>query len=107
MKCVVTGGAGFIGSHLAHALCDLGHDVRVVDDLSTGSLENLAWRRSGHCLEFIETDIADSVAIEGILRGSDWIFHLAAQPSVALSMSDPWRTHRINLDATLHLLVGA
>jgi UDP-glucose 4-epimerase len=101
MKVLVTGGAGFIGSHLAESLLAAGDRVRVLDDLSTGRLENLP----GHeALEFIEGDIRDAGLADRCAAGMDAIVHLAAVASVQASMEDPVRTHQVNFDGTLNLL---
>lgn len=101
MKLLVTGGAGFIGSHLVERLLATGDRVRVVDDLSTGKRENLV----GHeALEFIEGDIRDAGLIDRCTKGVDAVAHLAAVASVQASMDDPVRTHQVNFDGTLNLL---
>jgi nucleoside-diphosphate-sugar epimerase len=101
---LVTGGAGFIGSHLAEALVRRGHRVRVVDNLATGKRSNLDHVPG---VEFIEGDLADiDVARRGV-TGMDYVLHQAAIPSVPRSVSDPIRSHRANLDATLNVLVSA
>ena len=96
---VVTGGAGFIGSHLADALLAAGHQVRVLDDLSTGKRENLA---PGSTL--IEADICDTDALADALDGADGCFHLAAIASVARANEDWAGTHRVNLTGTISVL---
>ncbi len=107
MKALITGGAGFIGSHIAETLCRRGDQVVVVDDLSFGALANLAWRRPGDALEFIQGDCSDPVVIERALPGCDWVFHQAAVASVPLSVAKPVETNRINLTATLALLAAS
>jgi UDP-glucose 4-epimerase len=101
---LVTGGAGFIGSHVVDALVAAGHAVRVVDDLSTGRRENLAQQPR---VEFRVADLArPGVADESVL-GIDQVIHLAAIPSVPRSVSDPVASHRANVDATLLVLTAA
>jgi UDP-glucose 4-epimerase len=107
MKALITGGAGFIGSHLAEALCRRGLRVVIVDDLSFGSLGNLAWPRPTDDVEFIQADVGDARLIAPALAGCDWVFHHAAVASVPLSVAQPVGTHRINLTATLELLAAA
>jgi len=107
LRALVTGGAGFIGSHLAEALCRRGDKVVVVDDLSSGTLDNLAWRASGDDLEFVQGDAGDDVLLNQLLKGCDCIFHLAAMPSVQQSIIAPLESNRRNLDITLQLLVAA
>src|SRR2546421_5683855 len=107
MKALVTGGAGFIGSHLAEALCRRGDTVVVIDDLSSGRLENLAWCAPGDELEFVEGDAGDAVLLKQLLNDCDCIFHLAAMPSVQQSINDPLESNRRNLETTLRLFVAA
>lgn len=101
MKLLVTGGAGFIGSHLVERLLAAGDRVRVVDDLSTGKRDNLPRHEA---LEFIEGDIRDAGLIDRCAKGMDAVVHLAAIASVQASMDDPVRTHQVNFDGTLNLL---
>jgi nucleoside-diphosphate-sugar epimerase len=107
MKALVTGGAGFIGSHLAEALCRRGARVVVLDNLSLGKASNLDWRRNGDAVEFIEGDAGDEQLVQKIIAGCDWVFHEAAMPSVPRSVAEPVKTNTQNLDATLRLLVLA
>jgi UDP-glucose 4-epimerase len=99
---LVTGGAGFIGSHLARRLVADGAAVRVVDNLSTGNLARLEDVNSS--IEFIEGDLADEGFSDQILQGIDYVFHQAAVPSVQRSVLDPLTTNRANVTATLNLL---
>jgi UDP-glucose 4-epimerase len=101
-SCVVTGGAGFIGSHLARRLVADGAAVRVVDNLSTGNLARLEDVNSS--IEFIEGDLADEGFGDQVLQGIDYVFHQAAVPSVQRSVLDPLTTNRANVTATLNLL---
>ncbi len=107
MKALVTGGAGFIGSHLAEALCRRGAQVVALDNLSLGNVKNLAWKHPGDALEFIAGDIADENLVRKLIAGCDWVFHEAALPSVPRSVAEPVRSNSQNLDATLQLLVLA
>jgi nucleoside-diphosphate-sugar epimerase len=107
LKALVTGGAGFIGSHLAEALCRRGDKVIVLDDLSSGTLNNLAWHASGDDLEFVQGDAGDDVLLKQLLKDCDCVFHLAAMPSVQQSIIAPLESNRRNLEATLQLLVAA
>jgi UDP-glucose 4-epimerase len=107
MKALVTGGAGFIGSHLAEALCRRGAKVTVLDNLSLGNVANLAWRGNGDALEFVEGDVANEALVKQLIAGCDWVFHEAAMPSVPVSVAKPIETNTQNLDATLRLLVLA
>lgn len=101
---LVTGGAGFIGSHLTEALRRRGAFVRVVDSLITGHRENLAHVDG---VEFIEGDLADLDVARRAVEGIDLVLHQAAIPSVPRSVSDPLTSHRANVDATLNVLVAA
>jgi UDP-glucose 4-epimerase len=96
---VVTGGAGFIGSHLVDALLADGHAVRVVDDLSTGKRENLDPRAT-----LVEADICDSRALEAALEGAAGCFHLAAVASVQRANEDWVGTHRVNQTGSIAVL---
>jgi UDP-N-acetylglucosamine/UDP-N-acetyl-alpha-D-glucosaminouronate 4-epimerase len=100
--CLVTGGAGFIGSHVATALVARGLRVRVVDNLSTGHLGNLEAIRSR--IAFIEGDLTDPAVARAATAGVETVYHLAALPSVPLSLVDPWRAHDANVNATVRLL---
>jgi UDP-glucose 4-epimerase len=102
---LVTGGAGFIGSHVAEALCARGDQVRVVDNLSTGRRSNLA--HLDQKIEFIEGDIADAATAAAVVKGVDCIFHQAALASVPRSVDRPLDTHRSCATGTLMLLDAA
>ena len=103
--CLVTGGAGFIGSHLVEALVCEGHTVRVLDNLSTGTLANLAGVRGR--IEFIDGDVCDPATIRSVMQGIDLVFHLAAATSISRSMADPLEFHRICATGTLQVLSAA
>ncbi|HIA00793.1 MAG TPA: SDR family oxidoreductase [Myxococcales bacterium] len=98
---LITGGAGFIGSNLVDALVQRGDEVRVIDDLSSGSLGNLT--QVIDSIEFHKGDIRDSGLIERLLQGCDYVLHSAAIPSVARSVKDPELTHDVNVNGTLSL----
>jgi UDP-glucose 4-epimerase len=102
VKALVTGGAGFIGSHLVRRLLADGHAVTVIDDLSTGHRENLA----ACAAEIVERDIA-SAPLGDVLDGVEVVFHLAAIPSVPRSVREPLRTHEAAATATLRLLIAS
>ena len=102
---LVTGGAGFIGSHLVEALVRRGERVRVVDNLVTGHRENLA--AVGGSIEFLEGDLADTEVATAAVAGVDYVLHQAAIPSVPRSVAEPVFCHRANVDATLNILVSA
>ncbi len=113
-KSVITGGAGFIGSNLAHYLCAQGHGVVVIDNLSTGSADNLSpgylkadvETDSGH-ITFVEGDVRDHVLLAELLEGADFVFHQAALPSVPRSIDDPWTSNDHNVNGTLSVLIAA
>ena len=100
---LVTGGAGFIGSHLVRALLDRGDQVRVLDNLSTGSKANLA----GLDIDFIEGDIRDTAVVKESIKDVHTIFHLAAFISVPGSMEDPLACYATNLTGSLNVLMQA
>jgi UDP-glucose 4-epimerase len=102
-NCVVTGGAGFIGSHLTKRLLELGYKVTVIDDFSEGKRENLPAKDPN--LKIIKASILDNVG--KYIKGTDVIFHLAALPRLQRSLDQPWRTHMVNVDGTLNLLLAA
>lgn len=104
-SCLVTGGAGFIGSHVAERLVRDGHRVRVVDNLSTGHEANLAHLRED--LEFIKGDLTDPAVCRRATEGIEVVYHLAALASVPRSMEDPVACHEHNVNATFNLLVAA
>src|SRR4051794_23363981 len=101
---LVTGGAGFIGSHLTEELVRRGHRVRVADDLSTGKRSNLDHVPG---VELLEGDLADLDFAHRAVRGCDVVLHQAAIPSVPRSVKDPITSNRANVDATLNVLVAA
>lgn len=100
---LVTGGAGFIGSHLCRRLAAEGHAVRVLDDLSTGKRENL----EGVGVDFREGDLRDAQLLAAVVRGVDCVLHQAAIASVAVSVSQPLLEQEVNLVGTLRLLEAA
>ena len=102
---LVTGGAGFIGSHLVERLLCAGWTVRVLDNFSTGSPENL--RRVSRDIEIATADVRDGSACAASCRGVDAVFHLAAIASVASSVEDPALTHDVTLGGTLNMLLAA
>ena len=104
MKALVTGGAGFIGSNVAKILVDEGHDTTVLDNLSSGSLTNLAAVKN---VRFVEGDIRADAAIEEAMRGADTVFHLAASVGNKRSIDFPLDDASINVIGTLHVLEAA
>ena len=104
MKVLVTGGAGFIGSHVVDRLVGEGYSVRVLDDLSSGKLANIESHLSSGAVEFVRGDIRDLEIVKSSLSGVGGVIHLAAQISVPLSVEDPDFTFDVNLFGTLNLL---
>ncbi len=102
MNILVTGGAGFIGSHLVDKLIQQNHQVIVIDNLSTGKKEYLNPKAKFHKL-----DISDLNKIKPVFKGIDYVFHLAAQPRIQPSIKDPVTSHRNNVIGTLNVLVAA
>jgi len=107
MKYLVTGGAGFIGSHLTESLIAEGHHVTVIDDYSTGSPENLATIKDSPSLDIVEGDILNLPELEYLISRSDMVFHLAAAVGVELVVHDPVKTISINVHGTEAVLKGA
>ena len=99
---LVTGGAGFIGSHIVDALLERGYQVRVLDNLSTGNLKNLA--HVADRIEFIEGDVSEAQAVAKAVRQVDCVFHQAALPSVPRSVENPLATHHACVTGTLNVL---
>jgi UDP-glucose 4-epimerase len=105
MRYLVTGGAGFIGSHTVEELVKRGHRVVVLDDLSTGKISNIA--EVGSKIELMRESITNLNAVREACRAADCIVHLAAQTSVPRSVKDPIETNLINVNGTLNVLVAA
>jgi nucleoside-diphosphate-sugar epimerase len=104
-KALVTGGAGFIGSHLVDALIEQGAQVTVIDNLTTGKIENL--QDAGDRVHFVEGDIRDRVLLPQVLDGVDVVFHQAAVVSVPLSVAQPLSSAAVNETGTLEVLEAA
>src|ERR671915_328236 len=102
---LVTGGAGFIGSHIAETLSQSGARVRVLDDLSTGHAENV--EELGGRVEFVRGSLNDPEALRRAVAGVELVFHEAAIPSVPRSVENPAETHRACVEATFALLAAA
>lgn len=102
---LVTGGAGFIGSHIVRRLLDLGERVRVLDDCSTGNRDNLS--DVAHRIDFIRGSITETATAEAAMNGCDYCIHQAAVPSVPRSVADPARTHEANVTGTMNVLLAA
>src|SRR5712692_10552745 len=102
---LVTGGAGFIGSHISERLVREGHRVRVLDDLSSGKEANLESVASE--IELVKGDIRDAQQVNEATKGVDIVFHEAALGSVPRSVADPVTTHEVNITGTLNVLLAA
>ena len=108
MNVVITGGAGFIGSNLVNALLDRDYDVTVIDNLSTGKLDNIRnLLENNKNLNFIQGDIRDLSLLQKIFNNKDYVFHLAAISSVAKSVENPILVDEVNIRGTLNILVAA
>jgi UDP-glucose 4-epimerase len=105
LRVLVTGGAGFIGSHLARACLEAGEDVRVFDDFSSGKSENLA--EIAREIEIVEGSVVDGAALMRAARGCEVVYHQAAIASVPRTIEDPVGTHGVNATGTLHALEAA
>jgi len=106
-KICVTGAAGFIGGHLAEELLRQGHEVAGLDDFSSGKRENAALLARHPSFTLVEGSIADPDAVLRAVAGATWVFHLAAIPSVPLSVAEPERTNAVNLGGTVNVLEAA
>ena len=102
MKALVTGGAGFIGSHIVDALVANGGEVIIIDNLSTGKRENINTEAT-----LVEADITNLEQIKPHFVGVEYVFHCAAVPRVQLSIDDPVSTHNVNINGTLNVLLAA
>lgn len=106
-KAIVTGGAGFIGSHIAEGLINEGCCVTVIDNLSTGRMSNIAHLPQNKQLQFIEGSVTDRQLLQKAFKGGEVVFHQAAIPSVPRSISDPISIHEANATGTLNVLATA
>ena len=107
MKAVVTGGCGFIGSHVVDALVDAGHDVRVIDNLSTGRLSNIEVHIARGTVDFVEADIQDQVAVARAMSNRTHVFHLAALADIVPSIEAPMNYFASNVTGTAILVEAA
>jgi UDP-glucose 4-epimerase len=105
MRILVTGGAGFIGSHLAAHLALIGHDVRILDNLASGRRSNVL--ALGQDVELVEGDIQSYERVHNAVAGCDVVFHQAALPSVPRSVQDPLTSHATNVTGTLNVLLAS
>lgn len=104
MKTLVTGGAGFIGSHLAELLLAQGHEVLVLDNLNSGQMRNIAQLAQSPKFTFHKLDIRDAAALERATQGMDWVFHLAGLADIVPSIENPQEYFAVNVNGTLNVL---
>src|SRR3954452_4724788 len=102
---VVTGGGGFIGSHIVEELLRRNETVKIIDNFSTGKRENVEPFRTK--AQVIESDISEAPDLAKILKGADYVIHQAAIPSVPKSIIDPLKSHQANVNGTLQLLIAS
>ena len=100
MKALLTGGAGFVGSHLAERLLELGHEVHVLDNLSTGSIENIAHLKGRAGFSYVIDSVTNEPLLAELVDGSDVVFHLAAAVGVKLIVEQPVHTIETNVHGT-------
>lgn len=106
-RALVTGGAGFVGSHLVEKLLADGHEVTALDNLSVGRRSNIAHLESNPRFRFVEADIGSRKDIDSHFAGIQWVFHLAARADIVPSIVEPYEYHRSNVDGTLAVLEAA
>ncbi len=106
-KVAVTGGAGFIGSHLAELLASRGYRVVILDDLSSGKMANIETLLGKGSAEFIQGSVVDLPLLKSVFQGTCCVFHLAALPGVPLSIDNPKAYHEVNVTGTLNVLLAA
>ena len=102
MKCIVTGGCGFLGSHLAEKLLSENHSVIIIDNLSTGNLDNI--KKFKNKVKIVRADIANSNKIKKYFKGVDWVFHLAARADIVPSIENPKKYFESNVVGTFNIL---
>jgi len=107
LKVLVTGGAGFIGCHLAEELGGRGYHVIILDDLSTGKMENIEELLKKDNVEFIRASITDLPLLQKLFEAVEYVFHQAAVPSVPRSIENPIASHEVNVTGTLNVLLAA
>ncbi|UCE36045.1 MAG: GDP-mannose 4,6-dehydratase [Thermoplasmata archaeon] len=105
-KIVITGGLGFIGSNLAHSVCEE-NEVVILDDISSGKLDNIHDLIKGEQITFVEGNIRDQKLLSSAFEGAEYVFHLAAIPSVATSIENPILTTEVNLRGTMNVLLAS
>jgi UDP-glucose 4-epimerase len=103
-KIIVTGGAGFIGSHLVDDLLKNGHEVIVIDNFSNGKIENISQNHDNEKLQVKKADVSNYNKIGNLFKGVDWVFHLAALADIVPSINNPLKYHKSNVDGTISVL---
>ncbi len=106
-KVIVTGGAGFIGSHLAERLVGQGYQIVILDDLSTGKMGNIKELLNNDNVEFVQGTVTDLSLLKRLFKDAYYVFHLAAIPSVPRSVENPQASHEVNVSGTLNVLLAA
>ncbi|MFC1915621.1 SDR family oxidoreductase [Chloroflexota bacterium] len=106
-KAVVTGGAGFIGSHLAGKLARQNYQVTIIDDLSTGKIKNVEQLLKNDKVELVQGSVTDLSLLQKVFQGADYVFHQAAVPSVPRSIENPLASNEANITGTLNVLLAA
>jgi len=106
-KVIVTGGAGFIGSHLTELLLSRGYHVIIIDDFSTGKMANIEPLLKSMKVDFIQGSITELPLLQNLFQGVDFVFHQAALSSVPRSIEDPLSTNKVNITGTLNVLLAA
>jgi UDP-glucose 4-epimerase len=107
MKAIITGGAGFIGSNIAEKLVDLGWQIKIIDDLSSGEKRNIEHLQNAKSVDFIQESVLNLSLMQKLFAGFDYVFHLAAIPNVSLSILNPISVHNTNATGTLNVLIAA
>lgn len=107
MKSLVTGGCGFIGSHMVDRLLKEGHEVVVIDNCSTGRLENLDHQKDSKCLKIVQADVCNYEEIVNYFDGIDWVFHFAALADIVPSIQNPVEYFKANVDGTFAVVQAA
>jgi len=106
-RVIVTGGAGFIGSHLVEELARQGYHTVIIDDLSTGKTENIKGLLKNNSVGFIDGSVTDLPLLQKAFKGAQYVFHEAAVPSVPRSIENPQASHQVNATGTLYVLLAA
>ncbi len=107
IRALVTGGAGFIGSHLVERLLADGHSVKVLDNFSSGRIENLSQVKNNPRISIHQVDVADYKKVEPLVKDIDWVFHIAGKADIVPSIQRPLDYHHTNVDGTVNMLEAA